>query len=1094
MKKQLAFSIYLVIFLCTQISARNPALDSALKYYDIGYYSKALEFASRAYQEIPGPVSKLNRETVETIILVANIHSELLNYQSAITYYYELLGLMRNARYPKYIYFETLSYLGELLAGDGRFREMDSLYDNTIRSYPKWDDTHTLNTYRISTLLEFNLEDKAYELNDSLDEEYNEVFDEYDEGAEEEYFNNRADARAYLDSVALNRWNEFNLRKEKDELEQAAILFDIGWKYDSLNFYNEADSIFAACGTYATTHLGRENEITIQTLMKRAGIRKNRGDYMGAYELILKAEPLARKAYGESSVLYGDVLRYMADYLSFLGRENEALEYFEKTLSIFRSQLSLVNNLYSALIMDMSSCTEVSGMLNEIIRATEDRGVYCNSCYSYLLLIQAKEIEKKSRVREAEALYFRALESLPGFDEEGNSEIEVALADFYVRCRALGLTDSLEHYGQYIPVEVDGKTTWILSVKDPDDPYYDSRLERIYDEAIAQTIEESGSLHPAVADLELSKSLLYWGWQPQFETIVQFNKTLKVYLEITGKVFPFLTETERISFYNSNKKALESFMAYIVSEKLENPMISASSKGYKDLAELNQVIGGDSINFTVRKTIDKSYFMPQYSSPGILLNYRLATKGLIYESVSGTRKRIMESNDSLLIDKFRSWQSLKEMAAGLQTDHEKTLSGQIDSINLVADSLERWLSIRSEAFRSQNENVRITWKDLLSTMDRSDGAVEVIRCHHPMYYRTLGKGYEDSVYYGFLIVSKYMGGTVSLVILTHGRDLEAKYYPYYSNSIRYKTDDTLSVRWFWSELEKTIKSNYIRGKIYFSADGVYNKINLNTLRWPGGNYIIDSYDIHMVSNLKDIMQMNKATGPGNQESILIGNPDFGNKTTGANPDTLKERSMGIENLMRGGLEALPGTAKEVDLIGNTLTAKGWRVLRLEGLQASESNLKKVDSPDILHIATHGFFNDEVTAGNPLFNCGLLMSEVGEETSSGDDGIFTGIEAVDLDLEGCRLVVLSACESGLGKVETGEGVYGLQRAFKIANASGTLMSLWKVNDTATQELMSAFYMNLGSGQETYSSFKSAQLVLRKKYKHPYYWGAFVFSGI
>jgi CHAT domain-containing protein len=208
---------------------------------------------------------------------------------------------------------------------------------------------------------------------------------------------------------------------------------------------------------------------------------------------------------------------------------------------------------------------------------------------------------------------------------------------------------------------------------------------------------------------------------------------------------------------------------------------------------------------------------------------------------------------------------------------------------------------------------------------------------------------------------------------------------------------------------------------------------------------------------------------------------------------------------------LPGTLTEVTNIKNLLEGGNLTVEFFAGKDATEANIKKVKYPKILHIATHGFFLpnlknkdlliDKETIQNEknvLLRSGLLLagcekSMKGEGISSEEDGIFTAYEALNLFLDETDLVVLSACETGLGEVQNGEGVYGLQRAFQQAGAKSILISLWKVNDHATELLMTNFYNDFLKSGDQKQSFINAQKAVRKVYPEPYYWGAFVMVG-
>jgi len=213
--------------------------------------------------------------------------------------------------------------------------------------------------------------------------------------------------------------------------------------------------------------------------------------------------------------------------------------------------------------------------------------------------------------------------------------------------------------------------------------------------------------------------------------------------------------------------------------------------------------------------------------------------------------------------------------------------------------------------------------------------------------------------------------------------------------------------------------------------------------------------------------------------------------------------------------ALPGTRVELEGVARVLKTAGYPVTLRQQTEATETQLKAVRSPSLLHVATHGYFLADVdVAGgallgvqaenaksNPLLRAGLILAHpAGQKRDTtklsfdlSDDGVLTAYEAMNLDLTGTGLVVLSACETGLGEVRAGEGVYGLQRSFLVAGAQALVMSLWKVDDAATQELMNTFYASMAATPNRLQAFRAAQKKLMAKYPDPYYWGAFVMMG-
>jgi CHAT domain-containing protein len=218
------------------------------------------------------------------------------------------------------------------------------------------------------------------------------------------------------------------------------------------------------------------------------------------------------------------------------------------------------------------------------------------------------------------------------------------------------------------------------------------------------------------------------------------------------------------------------------------------------------------------------------------------------------------------------------------------------------------------------------------------------------------------------------------------------------------------------------------------------------------------------------------------------------------------------------VKPLPGTLGEIRDADSMLADGGYELNVFTGKNASERMLKRAFDVEILHIATHGYFLEDIdqfgqrrtifgieterAIENPLLRSGLLLAgaEYGleainaERQKNYENGVLTAYEAANLELEGTRLVVLSACETGLGEIRNGEGVYGLQRAFRNAGADVIIMSLWKVDDNSARELISEFYRNYMAGSTLQEAFAAAREKVRRSKPQPYYWGAFVMVGL
>ncbi len=301
--------------------------------------------------------------------------------------------------------------------------------------------------------------------------------------------------------------------------------------------------------------------------------------------------------------------------------------------------------------------------------------------------------------------------------------------------------------------------------------------------------------------------------------------------------------------------------------------------------------------------------------------------------------------------------------------------------------------------------------------------------------------------------------------------------------------------------------------VLLAPDGALNVVPFSALVDDKQQFLIKTYTFTYLTSGRDLLRLNiktKAQGGG----VIFADPSF--DATGPAPAkpadapaTRGRRSSDLASLM---WPALPGTAQEADEV--TRRMPGLTIYR--AADATEAAVKAVHGPRVLHLATHGFFlpdeappaTDDTRSGlpagapiaaesheNPLLRSGLAFAGANKLASGDEDGILTAMEASGLDLLGTKLVVLSACETGVGKVTNGDGVYGLRRALVIAGAESLVMSLWQVDDLATKDLMAGYYAKLKAGRGRSSALRDIQLELsaRKEYAHPFYWASFLPAG-
>lgn len=315
--------------------------------------------------------------------------------------------------------------------------------------------------------------------------------------------------------------------------------------------------------------------------------------------------------------------------------------------------------------------------------------------------------------------------------------------------------------------------------------------------------------------------------------------------------------------------------------------------------------------------------------------------------------------------------------------------------------------------------------------------------------------------------------------------------------------------------------------LLISPDGELNLVPFEALIDDQQKFLVETYSISYLTTGRDLLRM-QVVRNSLSDPLVVANPTFGESGAGtmllAKAEEPKSKSRTEDSRRRSittgpdlssvYFAPLPGTAQEAHAIQSLFPVAKL----LTGTQATKSALKQMNAPSILHIATHGFFledssetaaqngtgqgksataslGSDAKAQNPLLRSGLALSGANLIKDGREDGILTGLEASGLNLWGTKLVTLSACETGIGKVKNGEGVYGLRRAFFLAGTETLVMSLWEVSDRVTDEMMTTYYSRLKKGLGRGEALRQAQLDMlkRKDRQHPFYWASFIQAG-
>jgi len=852
--------------------------------------------------------------------------------------------------------------------------------------------------------------------------------------------------------------SSFYRNSELTEAEKARFNLEMGEVFYANAKFALAEKKFAMAKTAYETAGLKQDIGYLKTVSNQGLLYATMGRFTQAEDFTVQALTMRRAKFGENNTGVAASLNNYGVLKYNLARYNDAEKDFGNALSIMKAKglqsampYAIALNNEAMLFQSIGRYEEADRLLKEAIGIAEKLQSSKSTNHLKFLSNQALLYREMNKYQEAESIYLGMEKRLGKSNPDYASMLNNQAALYMV----MGKEDKVEellkkstaiyksNFGEENPA-------YAKSISDLGNYYrYKARYaeaEPLLQKALSVREITLGRNHPHFVQSQEDIAILEWKRQSWVKAITTYREVMDKSLEFINGYFPPMSEAEKTKYWDVLSPRFQRFFNFAVEASKEDQAIIQD-----------------------------------------VFNYRMATKALLLNSTNKVKESILSSGNARLIKDYVTWLDQKETLARLYAYSKEDLKLQkinLDSLERAANTLEKGMSERSSEFSSGYTAQKTDYKQIRSLLSDSEALVEIINVRK--YDQSFGT---DSRYVALALTKTT--DIPKMAILENGQQLETRYAKFYQNAIQQKIADEYSYDQYWSGLDPMVTGKKV---IYFSPDGVYNQLNLNTLKKPAADYVINHYDIVIIGNSRDLIAIKsrKAKAP-RKNATLVGFPDYG----------------------QGNLAPLPGTKVEVESIAKILKASGYQVTTFMQRTATEANLKSVKGPVLMHIATHGYFLQDVeTQGlafgvhmenandNPLLRSGLMLADAASTISgrrtpsltSNDNGILTAYEAMNLNLEGTDLIVLSACETGLGDIKAGEGVYGLQRAFLVAGADAMIMSLWKVDDAATQLLMTNFYSNwikLGNKQK---AFRQAQLQLMTRYKDPYYWGAFVMMGM
>jgi tetratricopeptide (TPR) repeat protein len=919
-----------------------------------------------------------------------------------------------------------------------------------------------------------------------------------------------------------------------DHPDTARSLNNLALLYSNMGDYAKAEPLYQRALRISEKALGPDHPDTARTLDNLAVLYRSMGDYAKAEPLYLRALKIREKTLGpehpdtaKSLDNLGLLYSTMGDYAKAEPLQERALKIFENAVGPENPDTATSINNLAQLYAAMGDYTKAAPLQERALRIAEkmlgpEHPETAANLDNLALLYRSMGDYAKAEPLQQRALkiYEKAFGPENAETAKGLSNLAVlyVLMGDYAKAeplyqRALKILENTlgpEH-------SLTANTLDNLATLYADMGEY-AKAEPLYQRALKISEKTLGPEHPSTVTSLSNLAMLYADMGDYAKAAPLQERALKICEKALGPEHPSTsTNLSNLSVLYSlmgdyakaeplQKRALE------ISEKVFGTEHPDTAKSLSNLAVLyvdmnrpkeatrfaaqarraDEKTLSNILSFTseqqrlaFQKTAHPYDLFATLGSAQDLAETVLRQKGVVLDSLledrliaeAGEDPKQRERVNDLRSAKQRLMQLLLEVPRDTSEQALRKRETEKKKLSQAVEELEGNLARQVAGLGRARRALSVTVPQVQTALGKDEALIELLRYRH-----YLGKSQLETRYGAVVIPSS---GEPKWVPLGAASDIE-KTIRLYQRSARGQTDQTTLGKTLhslhtqvWQPIEVTLPAE--TKTIIISPDAELSFVSFATLVGPDDKFVAEKYSVRYVASGRDLLHDFKSSG--NQQTVVYANPDFGSKSTSpiANRDTaVALRSMEMRDLENISLPPLPGTAAEAAALEKRASKSTKLFL---GPDASEAELRTLDSPRILHLATHGFFLPEIDVGktsdpfqregdipkgklvNPMHRSGLALSGAqttlqawsrGEVPPTETDGIVTAEEVGGLKLEGTELVVLSACETGSGEARAGEGVMGLRRGFNQAGVKNLLMTLWPISDETTVKIMLDFY--------------------------------------